>query len=300
MGVYLVKIGLIYKQLVERDFRILSVIERFIGRFEYVPYELIEKYSRVPDTQLSLVLSKLHRFGVVKRSRSRGRFGYRLTYLGLDMIALRALVERNILEAIGDRIGVGKESDIYSGLAPGDRRVIVKLLRIGRTSFRRTKISRSWSTNSKHTWFHISKIAAEREYIALKELSRVGGSVPYPLGYNRHVVVAEYVNGVELYIKPRLVDPLKVFNIIIDTLRKAYVDLGIVHSDLSEYNILVDVENNKPYIIDWPQYVYRDQPGADTLLERDVRYISRFFIKNYSIDIDLDKVMKYIRGLNEQ
>lgn len=294
----MVKIGLIYKQLVDRDFKILNIIERFIGRFEYVPLELIEKYSGIPETQLFLSLSKLHRLGLVKRASFENRRAFRLTYLGLDMIALKSLVNKNILEAIGDRIGVGKESDIYSGLAPGGRNVIVKFLRIGRTSFRRTRISRSWVTDSKHTWFHQSKIAAEREYIALKEINRVGGSVPYPFGYNRHVVVIEYVNGIELYRKPKLKDPVKVLNTILYTLRKAYVDIGIIHGDLSEYNIIVDVENDKPFIIDWPQYVYRDHPSADALLERDVKYITRFFTKNYSVDIDLNNVLKYVRGLN--
>ncbi len=292
----MVKIGLIYKQLTPQDFRVLESIEKYIGRYEYVPLEVIEKASKIPETRLILILSKLHRLDLVRRVIVSGYKAFRLTYLGLDMIALHHLVRRNVLEAIGDKLGVGKESDIYRGLAPGGVKVIVKFLRIGRTSFRRTRITRTWADDPKYTWFHQSKIAAEREFKALKELHSLGGLVPYPLAYNRHVVVTEYIEGVELYTRPELSDPYKVLIDILDTLRKAYLEAGIVHGDLSEYNILVDIEENKPYIIDWPQYVYRDEPNAMDLLKRDIEYIIRFFKKTYRVEVDLGKALGYVRG----
>ncbi len=116
----MVKIGLIYKQLAARDFKVLEAIEKNISRFEYVPLEVIEKVSRIPEIHLILILSKLHRLDLVKRISIGGYKAFRLTYLGLDMIALNSLVRRNVLEAIGDKLGVGKESDIFLGLAPGD------------------------------------------------------------------------------------------------------------------------------------------------------------------------------------
>lgn len=292
----MVKIGLIYKQLTGDDFRVLEAIERYIGKYEYVPLEVIERNVKLPETRLVLVLSKLHRLRLIKRTSLGGYKSFRLTYLGLDMIALNNLVRRNIVEAIGDKMGVGKESDVYRGLAAGGGEVIIKFLRIGRTSFRRTRVSRSWGDDPRFTWFHQSKIAAEREFKALKELYEVKANVPRPLGYNRHVVVVEYINGVELYKKPVLKDPWRVFREIIETLRKAYMETNIVHGDLSEYNVLVEIDSEKPYIIDWPQYVYREEPGADQLLRRDLEYIIRFFSKNYSVEADLEKIYQYVRG----
>jgi len=292
----LVKIGLIYKQLTPADFRVLEAIEKYIGRYEYIPIEVIEKTARIPETKLVLILQKLRELKLVKRATVSGYKAFRLTYLGLDMLALRSLVKMNVLEAIDGRIGVGKESDIYHGKAPGDVDVIVKFLRIGRTSFRRTKVVRSWATDPKYTWFHQSKVAAEREYKALKELCGLGASVPRPFAYNRHVVVTEYINGVELYTRPELSDPMAVLKTILDTIRIAYLEAGIVHGDLSEYNILVDLENNKPYVIDWPQYVYRDEPSASDLLKRDVEYIVKFFNKVYGTGVDSARALGYVRG----
>ncbi len=295
----MVKIGFIYKSLTPRDFKVLRAIEKGMSRFEYVPLEYIEKYSRLPEEHVVLILSKLHRLKLVKRKTVSGYKAFRLTYLGLDMIALNTLVNRNVLKAIGDRIGVGKESEIFKGIAPGDIEVIVKFLRIGRTSFRQTRRVRTWAEKPIIDWFKQSMIAAEREFKALRELAEVKALVPVPIAYNRHVVVVEYINGIELYRRPDLKDPLNVLQGIIDTIRKAYLEVGIIHGDLSEYNILVDIEEEKPYIIDWPQYVYREEPMAEQLLRRDVEYIIRFFRKVYRVEMDIENVLKYVRGENE-
>lgn len=39
--------------------------------------------------------------------------GYRLTPLGYDFLALHALTSRGALTAVGRKVGVGKESDVY-------------------------------------------------------------------------------------------------------------------------------------------------------------------------------------------
>ncbi len=294
----MVKVGLIYKQLTRRDLRVLEAIEKGHARFEYVPLEIIEKYSKIPEQHVLLSLSKMHRLKLVKRRTISGYKTFRLTYLGLDMLALDYFVRKDVVEAIGDRLGVGKESELFKALAPGGKKVTVKFLRIGRTSFRRTRIVRNWAQDPRIDWFKQAKIAAEREFKALKELYEIGANVPYVLAYNRHAVVIEYIEGIELYRKPELDNPEEVLWKILDTLRKAYLEVGIVHGDLSEYNVLVSIDTNTPYIIDWPQYVYRDDPAADELLKRDVEYIVRFFNKNYRVEISLDKALRYVRGEN--
>ncbi|MCY0868355.1 MAG: serine/threonine protein kinase [Desulfurococcus sp.] len=288
--------GEVYASLTSEDFRVLAAIEKSIARGrELAPVEVIEKISGIHEDKLALILSKLHQLKLVRRGWIAGVKAYRLTYLGYDMLAFKALAKSNVLEAIGDRVGVGKESEIYLGLAPGGVKVAVKVLRIGRTSFRKTKRLRSWSTiKPSASWYEESKLAAEREFKALKALSGIGALVPAPLGFNRHVVVTEYIEGVELYTRPELSDPGGVLGLIVDTIRKAYRDAGIVHGDLSEYNIIVSIEAEKPYIIDWPQYVYRDDPNALELLRRDVYYITRFFSKVYKVNVNPEEVFREI------
>ncbi len=294
-------IALTYKKLVDRDFKILSVIEAEMPRYEYVPVDVIERRSRLPSTQVNAALQKLNQLKLVRR-RLGDYVGYRLTYLGLDMLALRSLVERGVLHALGDTIGVGKESDVYSGLTPSGERVIVKFHRVGRTSFQRVVLVRPYlKDRPAYSWLYLAKLAGEREFKALQELHSVGARVPRPLGRSRHVVVTEYVEGVELYEYKDPIDPESMLVKVLETIRKAYLEVGIVHGDLSEYNIMVTIrgDEEEPLIIDWPQYVEKDHPSAPDLLRRDVSYVLRYFRKAYGVSIDLDRALAYVKGETE-
>ncbi|MEM4601778.1 MAG: serine/threonine protein kinase, partial [Desulfurococcaceae archaeon] len=112
----MVRLGIIYKSLLEDDFKVLCALEKALVSREYAPLRLLEKTSKLHEGKLSLIMAKLHDLNLVKRETISGEKMYRLTYLGYDMLALRALVKDNIVEAIGSKIGVGKESEIYSGL----------------------------------------------------------------------------------------------------------------------------------------------------------------------------------------
>lgn len=285
----------IYKQLTEEDFRALLAIEAGMKRGrEYVPLELVIKLSNTHEEKLSLILGKLHELKLVRKQIIGGTRGYRLTNIGHDMLALRHLVRSNVIEALDGKMGVGKESEIYLGLAPGGIKVAVKVLRIGRTSFRRAAIVRDWGLGPGATWYKISMIAAEREFKALKELYFHKAKVPAPLGYNRHVVVIEYIEGPQLYTRPRLSDPEGALRSIIETLRIAYRECSIVHGDLSEYNVLIRAKDEAPFIIDWPQFVYKDSPAAMDLLRRDVTYISRFFYRVYGVRSIAEELLKNV------
>ena len=48
--------------------------------------------------------------------------------------------------AFGKSLGVGKESDVYDALAPSEKRVALKFHRLGRTSFKKTKIKRNYTS----------------------------------------------------------------------------------------------------------------------------------------------------------
>lgn len=295
----MVKIALVYKSLVNEDFKVLSAFEKAHARREYVTLQILERLTGFHEEKLLLILSKLHELGLIKGEMIAGEKAYRLTYLGYDMLAIRTLVNRNVIEAMGDKIGEGKESELYLALAPRNIQVAVKFLRIGRTSFRQTVRHRTWTMGRSLSWYAQSKIAAEREFKALKELSAYKANVPVPLGYSRHVVVIEYIDGVELYRKPPLENPEVVLFKILDTVAIAYHKASIIHGDLSEYNVLVRKEDETPFIIDWPQYVYRNEQQAADLLRRDVSYIVKFFAKMYGVELSAEKALEYVLNWRE-
>jgi RIO kinase 2 len=70
--------------------------------------------------------------------------------------------------------------------------------------------------------------------------------------------------------------------------------LGIIHSDLSEYNIFVSEEGVE--FIDWPQYVTLDHLNAEELLRRDAFNVLTHFKRKYNIEKDLDEVVRVIKS----
>lgn len=279
------------------DIRVLHAIEKGMARAEYVPVEYIERTARLPPSRLNRSLDKLNELKLIRR-RLGYTVGYTLTYMGLDTLALHSLVARGVVERLGERVGVGKEGSIYLAEAPGGTLIVVKFHREGRRSFQHIRRHRSYATSlPRKSWFRMAKLVGEREFKIMVALVEAGARVPEPIAWSRHAVVQEYVPGVELYRLRGLSEEeaLRVLEGIIETLEIAYQNVGIVHGDLSEYNVLV-TEELEPYIIDWPQYVYREEPGADELLRRDVEYIAAFFRRKFRIRVDTDEILARVRG----
>ena len=290
-----------YEELGEPEFRVLRVIEGLLPRYEYVPVEVIERRAGLPPSRLARALDRLGELKLVRR-RLGGLIGYTLTYLGLDVLALRGLVVRGVVARLGAEIGVGKEGRVYLAETPAGTLAVVKFHREGRRSFKHLRRTRSSMAEApRGMWLVKAKALAEREFKVLAELRGRGALVPAPLGWNRNAVVQEYIEGVELY-RLRDLDPRDAERVLLDvleTLRKAYVEVGVVHGDLSEYNVLVSLGEGEPrgYVIDWPQYVYRDEPHADQLLERDVLYIVRFFRRRFGVEpLSVEEALGYVRG----
>jgi RIO kinase 1 len=71
-------------------------------------------------------------------------------------------------------------------------------------------------------------------------------------------------------------EPRKVFERIIRNVKLLY-RAGLVHADLSEYNVLL--LDSKPYLIDFSQSTVLAHPNAAHWLRRDIRNICRYFSK---------------------
>lgn len=284
-----------YESLDALDLRVLRVIEVGHRRFEFVPFEVIVNWSKKPEDLVSRSLRKLNALGMV--IRYKGNYtGYRLTFAGYDVLALHTLAKRGVVEALSPTpIGVGKESDVYVGDAVGGGKIVLKFHRLGRTSFRQIRRFRAWIGDRRHiTWLYESRLSAHTEYKALVLTYNAGLNVPRPITVNRHTVVMSYINGVSLPEAGDFEDAESVYWRIIEDVRKAFRDVGIVHGDLSEFNIMIDLDKGEPYIIDWPQWVPRNSVGALDLLRRDVLNVTRYFTRRFNLDVDFEEVFEYV------
>ncbi|GAB6945995.1 hypothetical protein JCM16161A_01250 [Vulcanisaeta sp. JCM 16161] len=286
-----------YDQLDSFDLRILRVIEIGHRKFEYVPLEVIVDWSKRSEELVGKSLRKLNALGMV--IRYRGNYtGYRLTFMGYDALALHTLAKRGIIERVSPTpIGVGKESDVYAGDAVGDGKVVLKFHRLGRTSFRQIRRFRAWIGNRRHiTWLYESRLSAHAEYKALVLAYNAGINVPRPITVNRHTVVMAYINGAQLSEVGDVDSPEDLYWGIIESVKKLFADVGIVHGDLSEFNIMIDLDSGESFIIDWPQWVPRNAPGALDMLRRDIMNVTRYFMKRFRLNVDVDEVYNYVVG----
>jgi RIO kinase 2 len=285
------------KKLSSEDFRVLNAVERGMAKFLYVPLEELSRLSDLSQDEVVIALKKLHSLGLVQRKKG-SYVGYMLTARGYDCLALNTLVKRGVLESISaSPVGRGKESDVYKGITPAGRLVAVKFHRVGRTSFRQTRRLRVYVGDRHHiSWLYQSRLAAESEFNALKILFAASVSVPEPVDWNRHVVVCEYLEGVELSEAPPLREAATFRDQLVEEVGKAY-SAGVVHGDLSEYNVLV-VEDT-PVLFDWPQWVSSSHPSALYYLKRDLLNILNFFKRKYSLDYDLESFLERVTKVKE-
>jgi RIO kinase 2 len=285
-------IASLMKMLKDHDYKILLAMERLHLRYEHIPIDVLAKHVRRSVEALLEDLDKLHKMGFVSRQK-QDYLGYALRQYGRDALALKYFVDRGVLDAVGIKLGMGKEADVYDGLSPSGYRVAIKFHRVGLSSFKQTKRLRTYGEAS--SWYRQSCIAAKREYEALEALYSLGVKVPKPIAYNRHVVVMDIIIGDPLYVITDLPDPWRVFTEIMENVKKTYREASMVHSDLSEYNVVIKPDFDI-LIIDWPQWVSKNHPRSSEYLKRDVTNLVRFFNRRFSLNIKADEVLRDIKG----
>ncbi|KKQ80607.1 MAG: RIO-like protein kinase [Parcubacteria group bacterium GW2011_GWC2_38_7] len=129
-----------------------------------------------------------------------------------------------------------------------------------------------------------------REFYILEKLYKLGAQIPQPVLQIENAVFMEYLGDQE-NSAPRLCDlnlskeeAESAFPIILET-TLIFWNAGIIHADLSPYNILW--WKDKSYIIDFPQAIdKRTNPDALKFLERDLQNVVKYFSKFMKIDYE--------------
>lgn len=284
----------VFRSLANEDLRVLQVIETAMSQHEFVSIEQIARFSKFDlarDTDFRL--NRLSKLNLIYQIRG-AYTGYTLNYTGYDCLAINALVKAGVLEAFGKSLGVGKEADVYDALNPKGERIAVKFHRLGRISFRQTQRKRGY-VKEHAGWLFQSRLAAEKEYQALKLLYPAGVAVPEPISQSRHVLAMGMIDGAELAKWKEIERPKKILKEILQNVRKTYMKAGVVHADLSDYNIILKPDNHI-LIIDWPQYVTIKHPNAQELLKRDVENVLHYFSRKHGIIANSEELLAYVTG----
>lgn len=127
------------------------------------------------------------------------------------------------------------------------------------------------------------KLWTKREYYLLRKLHELGVHTPQVYAHTDNAILMEYI-GDSNEAAPRLIDISLTSEVkksaqrIIEHDLQILLQNGVVHADLSAYNILW--WQNQPWIIDFPQAAdVRHNPHWETLYKRDVQNIRQYFEK---------------------
>lgn len=284
------KAARVLKSLKDEEWRTLAGLERSTSGYGTPDLGRISRMSRLPLERVRFATGDLEKKGLAAR---KGQ-GFALTREGVEAMALKDYVKKDLIFALGAIIAKGKESDVYEALTEEGTAYALKFYKIGRVSFTSVRKKRVRESAEFRTWITANYGAAKREYQALRRLEGLSPSFPRAVAYSRSTVLLEELSGVRLSQRPYLEDPQKALRKVLDSVRESYVEAGLVNADLSEYNILTD--GASVWLIDWPQAVEASHPNAGELMMRDVRAVCLFFKKAYGVETEVKNAYDYAVG----
>lgn len=207
---------------------------------------------------------------------------------------IQPLVEEGLIDSVERQLMSGKEATVYVVRCDQEIRCAKVYKEASQRSFRqaasyqegrKVKNSRQARAMEKGTRYGRKmqeEVWQNAEVDALYRLAAAGVRVPKPYICFEGVLLMELLTDANGNAAPRLNDvPLNeamALDYHAQLLKQVVLMLcaGVVHGDLSEYNILVDAAG--PVIIDLPQAI--DAAGnteAGSMLERDVNNLRNFF-----------------------
>ncbi|KFO86499.1 Serine/threonine-protein kinase RIO2 [Buceros rhinoceros silvestris] len=289
------KLNLVMLRYLSREhFRVLTAVEMGMKNHEIVPASLIASIASLKHGGCNKILRELVKHKLLAYERTKTVQGYRLTNAGYDYLALKTLSSRQVINSVGNQMGVGKESDIYIVANEEEQQFALKLHRLGRTSFRSLKNKRDYHKHRhKMSWLYLSRIAAMKEFAYMKALHDRKFPVPKPVDYNRHAIVMELIDGYPLCQVRQLEDPASVYSELMDLIVKL-AHHGLIHGDFNEFNLLLDNDDHVT-MIDFPQMISTSHGNAEWYFDRDVKCIKEFFKKRFNYESELFPAFKDMR-----
>lgn len=207
---------------------------------------------------------------------------------------LQPLVDDGLIDDVLQRLKSGKEADVYTVLCGDNIRCAKVYKEATQRSFkqavqyqegrkvRNTRNARAMQKGSKFGRKQQEETWQTAEVDALFRLANAGVRVPQPYLCMDGVLLMELVTDAEGAVAPRLSDVTLTEEMAVTDFHEMIRNIvrmlcaGIVHGDLSEFNVLLDAQG--PVIIDLPQAVDAAANNhAESMFERDVNNITAYY-----------------------
>ena len=218
------------------------------------------------------------------------------------LIALSKLMERGNFDQMMGEIARGKEACVFVGTKRMQGPpVAIKVYRVETVVFQSTlpyiKGDSRFANFRKKNTRALVFMWVRKEYGNLLRLRNAGLPVPEPVAVLENVLVMTFFGDRETNIPALVLKDVwktlsksqleEIYKRLADFVIVAYKKAGLVHADLSEYNVLIEgLEVGKaiPIVIDCAQAVLKNHPNAKTFLLRDCHNLTKFFSKNTDVE----------------
>jgi len=223
----------------------------------------------------------------------------------LTLQALDKLIRKKVIDRFYGVVKAGKEARIYWAQDPEEAELAIKIYYTSTAEFRkgmmqyiqgdpRFKRFRRNPRSIIYTW-------TQKEFKNLQLVEGAGINAPRPIDVERNVLVMTFIgeDGIPAPLLKESNDynPLDFYNRLLEDMKLLYLKAGLVHGDLSEYNIMVWDE--KPVIFDVSQAMLTGHPIADMLVQRDITNINAYF-RRLGVEIyELEEVESWVKGESE-
>ncbi|MBD3203558.1 serine protein kinase RIO [Candidatus Woesearchaeota archaeon] len=230
---------------------------------------------------------------MVKKTKEEWKI-YKNVFDRFTVKTIFKLITQGYFEGLTSPYKIGKESNIYLAKKQKEK-VIVKIYRLESCNF--NKMYDYIKTDPRYMKLKKQRRKVifswvQREYRNLLK-AREKINVPTPHAFSNNIIVMEMIGKYEP--APQLKDVIpenieEFFEKTVGSVKKL-LELGLVHGDLSEFNILNYMD--LPFFIDFSQTTEKKDPRAKELLERDCKNLARFFKKS-GIKTKKEEILKKI------
>ena len=252
------------------------------------------------DATLQLFEREIDAWRIRKKDSSE-RKSYDEVFNQQNLMRIYKLFSDGVIDRFDFPISTGKEGNVFRASTLKGEHLAVKIYRTATSTFGEMAKyiqgdPRFFRVKTKNK-NRLIMIWAEKEYLNLDLFCRAGVRVPKPVAYHANIIVMEYIGSDKEPARQlrnvTLDDPEAIARKILNYVKLGYQKANIVHSDLSEFNVLM--LDGEPVLIDVGQAVLKEHPFAEEWLERDVSNVARYF-RRYKVDIDVKAELKVIRG----
>lgn len=207
---------------------------------------------------------------------------------------IQPLVDDGLVDEVISRLMSGKEADVFVVRCGSEVRCAKVYKEVDKRGFkqavqyqegrkvRSSRRARAMEKGSKYGRKQQEETWQNAEVEALARVANAGVRVPQTYGCLDGVLLMELITDAEGDVAPRLGDvsmsaeQAREDHAIVMRYVQYMLVAGVVHGDLSEFNVLVDADG--PVIIDLPQAVDASaNNNAQAMLARDVDNMTRYY-----------------------